>query len=339
MLLLKPARNMRLAVIASLLFSPTVYAENGARLRDLRSGALLALGVNLTDFAWRCPQIINCGHGVRDTAGCATQVQSFANAFQAGGSGNYLEDEMKKLANDRSAHRLLRNILRLTKQDKEFNLWNIAYQGFGRDKEKAMRFLATYFMQENSDSPHLSKEMNALKSEAFSLLVPKIREGKIQAYPPGVESKDATFYHFYIPAVMASNMRKQGIHDRYASAIPIAFNEAYEYVFFQGRSLFRKMKGKPSMGEMSYSDIYSGYAGVQFALSKDTESFSGPSSSKWLPDYRKRGAAAISDYLKKGLGGEQAFCNDEVPYERPAGVDIKREDVLRVYPEPVGTSN
>lgn len=312
-------------------FAASSYADNTSEMRDSFNAIGLS-GANLLNFSWRCPQLINCGQGIRDRLGCTNKVAEIAKATQMWNSRNYLGDDLQKLAEDKDAHRALRNIVKKAEAGESFHLWKSTLHQFGGDKEKAMRFLATFFQADGFYSSRLSPEINELKDRAFRAITPGIKSGAIKAYPDGVDIKKATIYHFYANAVIASNLRQQGVPVRYAAVLPIAVNEGYEFVQHGILSAARAWKGEKQR-KMAFTDVYSGYAGVQFGLSTDKEKFSGPGFEQWNSEYKRSGSITISNYLQKGLGGREAFCNDVSP---EGSITVERNSILNpIHQQPV----
>lgn len=331
--MVKCIRSCALWVFFSVASHASEMAPN-SQLRTANSSVALS-AANALNLSWRCPQLINCKHGVRDRLGCTNKVTQLARASQMWSSRNYLEDDLLALASDKDAHRALRNIVKLAEDGRPFHLWNQTLLQFRGDKGKTMRFLATYFQADGFTSKHFSPEVNALKDRAYQLITPGIKSGAIQAYPDGVDIKKATIYHFYASGVIALNLRKQGVETRYAAALPLAVNEGYEYVQNTITAGARAYRGEPQK-QMAYTDIYSAYAGVQFALSSDKEKFNGPQFEKWNKDYKTLGATAISNHLKNGLGGDEAFCNgvSPVPALREVTPEMREQFLTPTHLQP-----
>jgi len=257
-------------------------------------------------LAVRCAQTINCGKELQDSAACYAHIGAAVTSTQMRTTRSYFLEDLEKLSKDKNALKILKRIHRLlfTDQARKFNLSTVALEEFNGDKGEALQFLAVFFMAREVEPDPWDRELYELRNQTNQLLVIGMNRGQIEGYPPGVKPNKTGIYHFYSIGEIAAKMRDRGIHKRYASTIPFVANEAYEFVV---NRLWGLVAG--------YEDIYTGYAGVSFALSNNVERFTGADFDTFQSQYSKFGPVAVGQFLKDDLGGSESFCNDFVPYK------------------------
>lgn len=306
---------MRLLVLATIsIASLLCRAEQSALVTNpVRTIAIwTALAYPAPYLAARCSQVINCGNGISDSAKCFANIGKMGTSAQMENSRAYMLDDLEKLGQDKSALRALRNIDKLAGEPRrKFNLWSVTLRSFNGDKRKSMKFLAAFFQAREFESDRLSPEINALKNSVLKKLITGMRKGDIEGYPPGIKPNKTGIYHFYAVGEIAAKMRDAGVSTRYAAALPFSMNEGYEMVLNRSKN------------EKAYEDIYTGYAGVSFALSEDKDKFSGVDYEAFQQKYHSDGVPAVSRFLKNDLGGNEIFCNDFVPYKASSGTPIR----------------
>ena len=125
-----------------------------------------------------------------------------------------------------------------------------------------------------------------------------MQKGSLEGYPKGVTPNKTGLYHFYTIGFIALKMRKSGVPLKYAATLPFVINEQYERVFD-----FVDLKNP-----IDIEDVFTGYAGVKFALSSDKGRYSGVDYEEFKREYLRDRASSVTRFFKKDFG-VQNFCS------------------------------
>ncbi|MBC7793921.1 MAG: hypothetical protein H7Z43_09440, partial [Clostridia bacterium] len=102
----------------------------------------------------------------------------------------------------------------------------------------------------------------------------------VDPYPPGVKLATKSFYHFYIPAHLATRMAATGTPRHLALAVATTFNAEYEIsqaavkqegVLGVAKQLTFGKTSLPTISARSVDQIRGGYFGASFALGVDAD--------------------------------------------------------------------
>jgi hypothetical protein len=261
-----------------------------------------------------CVRAVGCST-LKDIAGCHANLGLMMDGANGSplaiGPDPFFSEYVAKIGHDSSTAGYLNHLKSLLDSKIDFNLWTVTLNSpaIKRDKRKALQLLGALFQDKSYPSLGLPKNVRLLKEQVLKDLIPAIEEKRISGYPPGVETnmKEGGIYHFYSIALLAQYMADHGVARRYAAALPYSLNENYTTLQMSDSEWGR---GKPK--DLGPDEIYTGFAGAQFALTNDLAAFTGVSLKEFVSNWKKRGTPYVGDAFASGFGGKQAFCNDEV---------------------------
>ena len=307
------------------LFSISAIASEDVTMtwRDWQNRIQLAPVMGIV--ARRCDEAIACQQNKdSERAQCSSATGALKNAVVAiGSNGPY----MKKWGQSDVALNYLKSLRKLlksrsTSKPAKFNLWTftLSSPGVDGDPKKAIELLSTLFRETSVKSEFMSDEIAKLRENLVAKIFAGVEAQNIDGYPPGVDSVrgEGGIYHFYTIALIAQDMKVQGVPDRFAAGLPYALNAVYvetnakldrgvDWVTRRLPELLGCREPKPA-AERPVGEVYVGYAGVQFALSNDSRTFAGKSLLDFKTGYGDGTDAYVGQALREKLGGEQKFC-------------------------------
>jgi hypothetical protein len=244
-----------------------VYAEcpkEDSLTSQISANAIVGFAMSYAtyDLAPRCAEIIGCQSWL-DALACASYMGKLVTAADTSlatfsqGEREYLSSDLFQVGQDPRTLEYLKQLEIRLKNPKKFNLWAFTERAVGMDKKFALKVMATIFQDRSYKTNKLTAKMDKLRKSILKGVLKRMREGKLKAYPAGVSPNKTGLYHFYSIGYMALKMNENGVPKKYAATLPFILNERYE-------TIFNRSKNKKA-----FEDIFTAYAGVNFALEKE----------------------------------------------------------------------